>query len=291
MSPDPAGQYANPYAYGPGNPVKGTDPDGRLFMEVWTAFVVAVMICDAVSDDCHDALVDAGEWLTGETNTSSVGVKCTGYGCNVQANGAESNPNYETKTPAQMDREAGEATSKGIDESLDRFNDVDNLVQQIDYQTDGPARRRYQECLETDPNKYHFTPEVGEDINILTTTLTPMIPSIVMPMASVGGAVVAPRVPTPRVNMPPTGAAAEIPAANQATGFVTQSGTKVNGFTSHGVDRVVGDTRSRAGTRPQAILDALRNPTKVVRGVDNKGRPYEIYTGRNGRVVVRPRDR
>jgi hypothetical protein len=51
---------------------------------------------------------------------------------------------------------------------------------------------------------------------------------------------------------------------------------------------VIGDGAQRAGTKPAAIVDALRNPTKVKEGVDNLGRPFKVYTGENARVVVNP---
>jgi hypothetical protein len=72
------------------------------------------------------------------------------------------------------------------------------------------------------------------------------------------------------------------------TGIVAKSGTKITGFKGHGVDRAIGDAAKRAGTRPQAILDALKNPTKVVSGFDDLGRPFEVFTGQNARVVVNP---
>ncbi len=71
-------------------------------------------------------------------------------------------------------------------------------------------------------------------------------------------------------------------------GIVAQNGTRVTGFTAHGIDRVVGDTAERAGTRPEAILDALKNPQKIVKGVDQQGRPFEVFTGKDARVVVNP---
>jgi len=78
--------------------------------------------------------------------------------------------------------------------------------------------------------------------------------------------------------------AAEVTAAN---------GTKVTGFTTHGVDRAVGEGAPgapgvRAGTRPEAILDALKSPKSVQTGVDSQGRPFQIFTGQNARVIVNP---
>lgn len=55
------------------------------------------------------------------------------------------------------------------------------------------------------------------------------------------------------------------------------------------LDWVLDVTRhTRPGVRPQAILDALKNPINVVKGVDLRGRAYEIFTGKNARVVVNP---
>jgi hypothetical protein len=35
-------------------------------------------------------------------------------------------------------------------------------------------------------------------------------------------------------------------------------------------------------------LDALKNPAKIAEGVDKQGRPFQIFTGGNARVVVNP---
>jgi hypothetical protein len=44
----------------------------------------------------------------------------------------------------------------------------------------------------------------------------------------------------------------------------------------------------RAGTKPEAILDALKSPKKITEGTDSLGRPFKIYAGENARVVVNP---
>jgi RHS repeat-associated protein len=71
-------------------------------------------------------------------------------------------------------------------------------------------------------------------------------------------------------------------------GIATQTGTKITGFTKHGIDRAVGDAAKRAGTKPEAILDALKNPVKTTKGIDSLGRPFELYVGKTARVVVNP---
>jgi RHS repeat-associated protein len=70
--------------------------------------------------------------------------------------------------------------------------------------------------------------------------------------------------------------------------IVAKNGTRVTGLTRHGVNRAIGDTASRAGTKPQAILDALKNPQRIVDGIDSKGRPFQVFFGENARVVVNP---
>ena len=54
------------------------------------------------------------------------------------------------------------------------------------------------------------------------------------------------------------------------------------------MNRVIGDGAKRAGTTPQAILDALKNPQKIVDGVDKLGRSFQIFIGEIARVVVNP---
>jgi hypothetical protein len=71
-------------------------------------------------------------------------------------------------------------------------------------------------------------------------------------------------------------------------GIVAEDGTKISGITGHGIDRVIGDGAKRAGVKPQALLDAITNPTKITEGVDDLGRPFKVYTGRDARVVVNP---
>ena len=63
-SHDPAGQFASPYAYGPGDPLNGTDPDGTFF-DPFTLFIIAVVA--AVASAIYSG-VKTGNWgaaLTG----------------------------------------------------------------------------------------------------------------------------------------------------------------------------------------------------------------------------------
>jgi hypothetical protein len=76
--------------------------------------------------------------------------------------------------------------------------------------------------------------------------------------------------------------------AAKGTEIVAQNGTKITGFTKHGIDRVVGDGAKRAGVKHEALLDALKNPKKIVSGVDSQGRPFQTFVGENARVVVNP---
>ena len=90
-----------------------------------------------------------------------------------------------------------------------------------------------------------------------------------------------------KVTTPNAAARAKKEAPNSG-GIVAQNGTRIGGYAKHGIDRAIGDGASRAGTSPSAILDALKNPSKITSGVDKLGRPFEIFTGNNARVVVNP---
>jgi hypothetical protein len=76
--------------------------------------------------------------------------------------------------------------------------------------------------------------------------------------------------------------------AARGAGIVASNGTKITGLTRHGLNRAIGDGAERAGTRPQAILDALKNPKSIKEGVDSQGRPFQIFTGADARVVANP---
>lgn len=72
------------------------------------------------------------------------------------------------------------------------------------------------------------------------------------------------------------------------TGIEAANGLKITGFTEHGVNRAIGDF-SRAGVKPNAILDALKNPLKINNiATDALGRQSQRFIGRFGEVVVNP---
>jgi RHS repeat-associated protein len=72
-------------------------------------------------------------------------------------------------------------------------------------------------------------------------------------------------------------------------GILAANGTRVTGLTRHAVHRAIGNGAERVGTRPQAVLNALKNPKRIVDGVDDLGRPYQVFHGGEARVVVNPR--
>jgi len=76
--------------------------------------------------------------------------------------------------------------------------------------------------------------------------------------------------------------------AAKGAGIVAKDGTAITGLSKHGVDRVIGDGAKRAGTRPEAIIEAVKNPTTINEGVDNLGRTYKVYASENARVVINP---
>jgi hypothetical protein len=66
------------------------------------------------------------------------------------------------------------------------------------------------------------------------------------------------------------------------------NGTRITGFTRHGLNRAIGDGAKRAGTKGSSILDALKNPKSIKSGVDEFGRPFQTFKGSSARVVVNP---
>lgn len=71
-------------------------------------------------------------------------------------------------------------------------------------------------------------------------------------------------------------------------GLIASDGTRITGFTRHGINRVIGDGASRAGVSPAALRDAITNGVKTAEGVDRLGRPFRVLTGTDARVVVNP---
>ncbi|HTN36795.1 MAG TPA: hypothetical protein VL053_06945 [Arachidicoccus sp.] len=66
------------------------------------------------------------------------------------------------------------------------------------------------------------------------------------------------------------------------------NGIKITGFTSHGVDRAIGSF-GRSGVKPNAILDAIKNPLKINNVVtDQLDRQSQRFIGQFGEVVVNP---
>ncbi len=70
--------------------------------------------------------------------------------------------------------------------------------------------------------------------------------------------------------------------------FVAKDGTKITGFTKHGVNRAIGDGGKRTGVKPGKILDALKNPQRIRESVSPDGQPARVFIGKGARVVVNP---
>ena len=58
----------------------------------------------------------------------------------------------------------------------------------------------------------------------------------------------------------------------------------ITGYTKHGLNQAIG--RDGVGVKPSAILDAVRNPLKVVTKIDNLGRVSTQYRGTHSTVVL-----
>jgi len=81
---------------------------------------------------------------------------------------------------------------------------------------------------------------------------------------------------------------AEVAIVSAKTSIQAANGLKITGFTGHGVIRAIGSA-GRMGVKPNAILDALKNPLKVNNVVtDQLGRQSQRFIGQFGEVVVNP---
>ena len=109
------------------------------------------------------------------------------------------------------------------------------------------------------------------------------LPPVMMIALGTGGLTSSNRVFGPQL---PTQSQALIQAAK---GSVTAAnGLKIGAFTEHGLNRAIGSA-GRKGVKPDAILDALKNPLKINDVViDQLGRPSQRFIGRVGEVVVNP---
>ena len=68
------------------------------------------------------------------------------------------------------------------------------------------------------------------------------------------------------------------------TGIKTANGIEITGFAKHGLDRTI-----ERGVKPNAILDAMKNPLKTGNVViDQLGRQSQRFIGQFGEVVVNP---
>jgi len=67
-------------------------------------------------------------------------------------------------------------------------------------------------------------------------------------------------------------------------GIETVNGIKITGFTKHGLNRTI-----ERGVKPNAVLDAIKNPLKVGNvSTDAIGRQSQRFVGKFGEVVVNP---
>jgi len=76
-----------------------------------------------------------------------------------------------------------------------------------------------------------------------------------------------------------------IPGKKTGTEIVTSNGIKIKGFTIHAVDRAI-----QRGVKPNAILDAVKNPLKKGEIIfDKLKRPSQRFIGRTAEVVINPK--
>ncbi len=78
------------------------------------------------------------------------------------------------------------------------------------------------------------------------------------------------------------------PGIPEGPGIVAKDGTRIRGFTRHGIDRMIGDDLKRSGVNERAFMDAIRDPERIINGIDNKGRSFRRFIGREANVTVNP---
>jgi len=67
-------------------------------------------------------------------------------------------------------------------------------------------------------------------------------------------------------------------------GIKTANGIRITGFAKHGLNRAI-----ERGVKPNAILDAVKNPLKTGNVVtDQLGRQSQRFIGRSAEVVLNP---
>jgi RHS repeat-associated protein len=89
LTHDPAGQFASPYAYGPGDPVNGTDPTGALFgIDDAVLITLAIVIGVSTAFAAAQAAVFGGNPVKAGLTAAGMGVLGAGLGIAVGAAGA-----------------------------------------------------------------------------------------------------------------------------------------------------------------------------------------------------------
>lgn len=80
IQPDPAGQYLNPYTYGPNNPLMYVDPDGEFFSELFSVFgpigsIIGALLDTAAVEAARSAAINVTmQWaFNGGVNWEDVG--------------------------------------------------------------------------------------------------------------------------------------------------------------------------------------------------------------------------
>lgn len=73
-------------------------------------------------------------------------------------------------------------------------------------------------------------------------------------------------------------------ASEVTKGIRAATGSEVTGFAKHGLNRII-----ERGVKPNAILDALKNPLKTGQvAIDATGRQSQRFVGQFGEVVINP---
>jgi hypothetical protein len=63
--------------------------------------------------------------------------------------------------------------------------------------------------------------------------------------------------------------------------FNNEAVTQITGFTKHGINQII-----NRGIKPAVLLDALKNPIKILEKVDEIGRSSFQYIGKEATIVL-----
>lgn len=310
LTHDPAGQFASPYAYGPWSPLNGSDPTGRFWVLLAGLTSELFLTTAAVGFAAGFAAQAAQAAINGASVGDALAAGVEGGAlAAISAGLAEAIlvPTLTAVVAETISVTAGELVGPalfagglgqaGYGLSQGDFSGVIGLGVSIGVGfaiaqgANGPAQQGIQvatgyakDVVSDARGGLVQLPELVVYGNKAEGLESPLIDPVdilaIVAAAAIGGVA--------GLAVAGVVVGGRAIAARAGSNLVASNGTRIVGFTRHGIDRVIGDGASRAGVRPEALLNALKNPSRIVEGLDNFGRPFQVFHGLNARVVINP---